>query len=386
MDDSSAELPLTPPSLPADNEAALRSAHTRLETLPTVTLQERQQAANLALELGDLWWAETQLRAILRQDSHNRAARLTLAQSLLRQARFEQARGLYHQLLQEDKRDSDAYLGMADAEFAANHRPEAFAWLARGVHEGVQTAQALTTFAHRYQDWKDYPKAEESALRAIQAAPGDIDARLQLASIQVESGKLEAGYHTLEEILQKDPNNGLAHRLMGVTLMNATYAHTDVNRARLLLEKAVELNPKDADIYHAAAVIYRQQHLYRLAAQAYNTLLILDPTSLDGRYGLGQVYALLGKPELSRQQLALYTQLEERHRRMTRLSEDVTHHPEQAQSHAALGRGLISSGDYARAVPEYQAAASLAPHDAAIQTAILQLYTRLGWGRPEHTL
>lgn len=385
MDDSGAELPLSPPPVPADNAAALRIAHAGLDALPAnAPLSVQQQAAETALETGDLWKAESLSRTILQQAPGNRAARLALGESLRRQARFAEAQNVYLSLLKEDTHDSDAYLGLADTDFAANHRPEAFGWLARGVREGAQTPLALTTLAHRYQDWKDYPKAEETALRAVQAAPSDMTARLQVASIQVESGKLEAGHSTLEAILQQDPNNGLAHRLMGVVLMNATYAHSDINHARMLLEKAVELNPKDMDIYRAAAVIYRQQHLYRLAAQAYNTLLILDPTSLDGRYGLGQVYALLGKPEPGREQLALYKQLEEQQRRVTRLSEDVTHQPTNATAHAALARYLVSRGDFARAVPEYQAAAGLAPDNADIQAGLMQLYARLGWTRPEH--
>ncbi len=385
MDDGAAELPLSPPPLPPDNSAALRASHAPLDALPVAAaLPIQQQMAELALDVGDLWRAESLSRAILRQAPHNRAARLGLGESLRRQARFAEARRIYLSLLKEDHRDSDAYLGMADTEFAANHRPEAFAWLARGVQEGAQTSLALTTFAHRYQDWKDYPKAEATALRALQVSPEDVSARLQLASAQVESSKVEAGCQTLEALLQKDPNNGLANRLLGVALMNVTNAHADVNRARALLEKAVETNPKDRDIYRAVAVIYRQQHLNRLAAQAYDTLLILDPTSMDGRYGLGQVYALLGKPDLSRQQLALYKQLEEQQRHVTRLSEDVTHAPESSAAHAALARYLVSRGDYARAVPEYQTAAGLAPKDPVIQAELTRLYARLGWGRPEH--
>ena len=384
MDDSGAELPLSPPPVPADNAAALRVAHAVLDALPpNASPSIQQQAAETALETGDLWRAESLSQAILRQAPDNRAARLSLAESLRRQARFLEAQDVYLPLLKADAHDSDAYLGLADTEFAANHRPQAFAWLARGVRDGTQTSLALTTFAHRYQDWKDYPKAEATALRAVQAAPSDMTARLQLASAQVESSNLDAGRNTLEDILKQDPNNGLARRLLGVVLMNAAYAHADINRARMLLEQAVEVNPKDRDIYRAAAVIYRQQHLYRLAAQAYNTLLILDPTSLDGRYGLGQVYALLGKTELSKQQLAAYQQLEEQQRRVARLSEDVTHQPESATAHAALARYLVSRGDFARAAPEYQTAAGLAPDNADIETGLTQLYARLGWTRPE---
>ena len=168
--------------------------------------------------------------------------------------------------------------------------------------------------------------------------------------------------------------------------MNTISIHYDMNRARTLLERAVELDGKDVAIYRAAAVIYRQQRLYRLAAQAYDALLHLDPTSLDGRYGLGQVYALLGKTELSRQQLALYKQLDERQRRITRLSEEMLHYPESAESHLALARFLQSSGDYARALPEFQIAAGLAPHNSLVQTELRRFYTSLGWKLPEHKI
>ena len=252
------------------------------------------------------------------------------------------------------------------------------------VIEGAQTPLSLRTFAHRYQDWKDYPKAEETALLALKLDPEDIDSNLQLASIQLEGNKLDAAYQTLDALLKRVPDNGLAHRLLAVTLMNASFAHQDLNRARALLERAVDLNPKDTDIYRSAAIIYRQQHLYRLAAQSYDAILFFDPTSLEGRYGLGQVYGLLGKAELSRQQLALYKFLDERQQRVTRLSEDLIHHPTLAESHSALARYLETSGDLARALPEYQTAVGLDPTNPTRQQDLKRFYTRLGWELPEH--
>lgn len=387
MDDSTAELPVSPPALPADNIAGLRAAHDHLATLAAdKSLTAQKQRAEAALDMGDLWQAEALANTILQRLPKDRSARLTLAASLRRQIRFAAATRLYQQLVQEDSRDSDAYLGLADTAFAANQRPQAFIWLDRTVAQGTQTVLSLTTLAHRYQDWKDYPKAEATAAKALSIAPDDTDALLQLASIQVESGKLDAGYNSLGAVFHKDSNNGLAHRLMGVVLMNTISIHYDMNRARTLLERAVELDGKDVAIYRAAAVIYRQQRLYRLAAQAYDALLHLDPTSLDGRYGLGQVYALLGKTELSRQQLALYKQLDERQRRITRLSEEMLHYPESAESHLALARFLQSSGDYARALPEFQIAAGLAPHNSLVQTELRRFYTSLGWKLPEHKI
>ncbi|HLJ54075.1 MAG TPA: tetratricopeptide repeat protein [Chthonomonadaceae bacterium] len=385
MDDSRAELPLAPPGVPADNAAALKAARERLDRAAAdTTLQGKERLAAAALGMGDLWRAEAAACSALKIAPKDRSARLTLAASLRQQDRFDPASMIYRQLIAEDRHDSDAYLGMADTMFAANRRPDAFAWLARAASDGAQTALSLTTIAHRYQDWKDYPKAEETAGRALKAAPDDIDARLELASIQVESGRLDDARHSLDAILTQDPKNGLAYRLLGVVLMNATYSRQDLNGARRVLERAVELNPRDPNIYSAAAVVYREQRLYRLAAQAYDALLQLDPTSLEGRYGLGQVYGLLSKPELSRRQLALYEQLDERQRRVTRLSEDALHNPRQAGKHAALARYLESSGDYARALPQYQTAAGLDPNDRGIQRDLTRFYARLGWGKPVH--
>ncbi len=244
----------------------------------------------------------------------------------------------------------------------------------------------MTTITHRYQDWRDFPKAETTAARAVQIAPDSVDALLQLASVQVESGKVDAGYQTLTTVFSKDPNNEFAYRLMAVLLMNATYAHQDINRARALLEKAVELNGKDPDIYRSVAVIYLQQHLYRLAAQSYDALLHLDPTSLDARYGLGHVYALLGKPEQSQKQLGIYKLLEERKRGVTRLTEDSLHQPLNAHAHEALAQYFESAGDFARALPQYQTAAGIAPDNKAIWNDLTRFYARLGWPPPKHNL
>ena len=170
---------------------------------------------------------------------------------------------------------------------------------------------------------------------------------------------------------------------MGVVLMNATYSHPDINRARTLLEPAhgAGWRKTQPSIAHVAvisivgntSIAWRRRH---------GTLLHLDPTSLDGRYGLGQVYALLDKPEQSRQQLEQYKVLDERQRRVTRLSEEAIHHPLSADAHAALAHYLEASGDFARALPQYQTAVSLEPNSTALWQEVTRFYARLGWAPP----
>jgi tetratricopeptide (TPR) repeat protein len=384
MDDSRAELPLSPAPLPADNASAVNAARMRCDSMASIATSESQhEAAQAALELGDLWRSESISRAQLSGNPRDRTARLCLAACLRSQTRFAEASAIYEQMLAQDGRDSDAYLGMADTSYAANDRPGAFRWIARGITNGAQTSIAITTFAHRYQDWKDFPKAEQAVNRFLATMPNDVNALSQLASIQVEGGELDAAYSTLTRLFQLAPDDELTHRLMAVVLMNATFRHQDLNRARGLLEKAVELDGHDKDIYRCAAIIYREQRLYRLAAQAYDALLRLDPTSLDGRYGLGQVYAQLGKPELSGSQLAVYRRLDKMQRRVTRLSEEVLHHPHSANAQANLAHCFQEDGDYARALPRFQIAARLEPKSSSRQADLQRLYNHLGWPPPK---
>ena len=59
MDDSSFDLPLSPPPMPPDNAAPLRAAKYRLDSLAKgSSTQDRQQLASAALDAGDLWRAK----------------------------------------------------------------------------------------------------------------------------------------------------------------------------------------------------------------------------------------------------------------------------------------------------------------------------------------
>ena len=133
-------------------------------------------------------------------------------------------------------------------------------------------------------------------------------------------------------------------------------------------------------------MIYREQRLYRAAAQAYDSLLHLDGTSLDGRYELGQVYALLGKTDLSRQQLAPL---------QTSRRQAAARYPAAGGGHAPptarggpCGAGALPSEQrrLCAGAAQFQTAAGLDPHNAAIEQDLERFYSQLGWGKPEHQI
>jgi predicted Zn-dependent protease len=384
MDDSAAELPLTPPPLPSDNTLKLRAMRAEIDRVTArSTPDERLRAAQLAREMGDVWRAEKLLNEVLRARPGDRTARLLLADTLRQEARFAEARAIYEGLFKENPQDVAIYLHMANLELAQSHRAEAWKWLEQGVRNCAQTADNLTLLARHYQDWNDFVGADAALDRALKIAPDDPNPLLQRASLYFQHGRVVESQRILENLLKKRPDDGVVCRLLAATLINPSNPKQDFNRARELLEKAVGLNVKDPEIYRLAGVVYKHFRLYRLAAQAYDALLTLDPASTDGRYELGQVYALLNKPELSRAQLAMYYRLHHPEREITILYSTMSDHPRDPQAHIAFGVALEGNGDLGGAMREYQIASELPGGRVRARAKLARLYARLGWGKPE---
>jgi tetratricopeptide (TPR) repeat protein len=324
------------------------------------------------------------VKAALDQEPHNVPARQMLAEILRQSGSFADAQRLYLEFHAENPHELDPFIGLAETAEAGGRHDEVFVWLARAHREMSPTVENLIELAHHYQDWKEFTTAKSIAAEALRLAPNDENALLQDASILVEHDEMAEAEPLLEDLLTHYPQNGYACRLLAVVLTSPSSPHQDFNRARTLLEKAAELNRSDDAIYRVAAVVYRQQHLYRLAAQCYDALLKLDPKSLDGRFGLGQVYALLGKTDWSREQLAIYTQLQARARPIPMLDMAIHHHPADPRFHADKARYLEANGDLTGALAEYETVVLMTPAKkrGSALAAVRQCYDRLGWPPP----
>lgn len=388
--DAAAELPSSPPAPPPLDLNRLRTIHaTTLASLPASDIPGSLQAAEAARRIGDLFTAERLLRNALKQTPQNIPTRRMLAELLRQTCRFAQARSLYLALHTEQPHDLEPFLGLAEVASSEGRQEEIFVWLAKAREEMSPTVENLIDLAHHYQDWSDFATAKATVAEALRLAPGDENAMLQQASILVEHNEMEEAYPLLETLLAHRPNNGYACRLLAVVLTTPTSSHQDFDRARTLLEKAADINKDDMTIYRVAAIIYRQKHLYRLAAQCYDALLHLNPRDQEGRYGLGQVYALLGQADWSKEQLVIYAQLQAETRPLPALDAAIRANPTASTRHQAKARFLEAQGDMTAALAEYQTAALLASGSerARAMAAVQKLYARLGWPPlPKETL
>jgi tetratricopeptide (TPR) repeat protein len=337
------------------------------------------QAAQVARQAGDLWLAVGQARGALAQNAANLDARLLLGDLYQSLALYDLAATQYRAVIRADKNRAEPYIGMA-AIVHARHRPQdAAQWMQRAQRDAAPSTANLILLARAYQNNDDSADAFAMLDRAAQLAPDDPDVALQRASFLIYYARLDEARPLLENFLKQHPDNGLATRLLGVLLSTPSYKHADLMGARTLLERAAELNPRDVMIYSAIAPIYRQQHLPRLAAQAYDIILQLDPFNVEARYGLAQIYAQLGKPDLSREQMALFTRLQAQQHEMKRLNLAVRNEPTNAQTHARLARYAQEAGRCEIALEQSETAVTLAPHNAAMRAGLGALTASLGW-------
>ena len=382
LDDSQVTVSLSPPPLPPDGREQMREVNTQLnQGFVSDPIADLLAAAKMAQGIGDIWRAEDLTQAALRRSPEDPQARLLLANLLSQQERLSEAQILYLQLHHQHPGDVEPYLQLESIALREGKRAEAWKWLARGVTEGAQTADSLVALAHRYYYLDDFPAAQDALTKAAQVAPADVNVKLQRSIFFYERGRLAESRSILEAILHDEPENEPAHRLLAEVLIHPAYPAQDPVRANALLEQAVAIDPKDPEIYRLAAATYRHLHLFRMAAEAYTALLTLEPRSADARYGLGQIYVLLGKKDFARTQFDLCHLLQGREQQIASLSSTVSQHPLDAKAHAALAQGLETNKDFAGALREWQVAVGLAPGEPGLKMNLAQLYARLGWNK-----
>jgi tetratricopeptide (TPR) repeat protein len=377
-----------PPPLPDPQDALLETGMLRAQLDSTQRLG-LQEALRVAMRAGDLWRAESILRTMLRQQPNSRLLRFLLADGLRQQARFDDSRRLYEQLLREDKREIMPYLGLAQLVYSQNRRTEAWDWLARGVQASGQNVNNLHAFAARYQEWKDFVNADKLLQKALQIAPDNRRLQIQRATLLFLNNRWEESRTILEEIVRRSPKNRDASLLLATLLTTPAYSKQDFTRAHILQQRALELNwqanemnRQDSKLYRLASLISRQRGEPLETAKASIEILKLDPYDAEARCSLGQAYALLDKTDLSRKQRTLCELLRQRQRQLATLRNAIAAHPTKPGPHSALARFLELSGDFPGAVRESQTAVGLAPGDASHRAALEKLYARLGWPKP----
>jgi tetratricopeptide (TPR) repeat protein len=103
----------------------------------------------------------------------------------------------------------------------------------------------------------------------------------------------------LAELAERETAYGLLQRAQAM-LKRRHYA-----QAAVLLERADRLEPDKGSIVEALARAYYNSRQHERAAESFQRLVDIDPTSAYGHFGLGQSLKQLGRPDQARAHLRL---------------------------------------------------------------------------------
>jgi tetratricopeptide (TPR) repeat protein len=147
---------------------------------------------------------------------------------------------------------------------------------------GQQAPPDWQAEVRRDADAKDWAAALGIVDREIALAPQDVDVLAWRARILTWSGKLgeaEEQYLGILKLSANDPDNWLG-------LSNVYFQQGKTQEALNALDRAIELDPKRADLHEARARVLRALGNQDSARSEFQRALDLNPTSVDAHEGL----------------------------------------------------------------------------------------------------
>jgi len=126
----------------------------------------------------------------------------------------------------------------------------------------------------------------------------------ELTDIYVQTGKLRDAVALAEDLLQKNPDNLDARRMLGriyFRMLSDTQGgkvpEEYLKKATAEYEKITAKDPKDVDSWVMLGRLYSVATRLEDAEKAYEAALKVEPENEDALTGLAQMYAQLGNPE-----------------------------------------------------------------------------------------
>lgn len=177
----------------------------------------------------------------------------------------------------------------------------------------------------------------------------------------------------------------------------AAFLMNEILAARIHLEKAVRIDPKQTDIHATLASVYLDQRDLSAAISSYQRVIELDPKRTDAHIGLGSVFIRMNRfadavgvlekartHEPRNMQILLdlggaYLETQDFTRAAETFEAYLDLKPEMAwPGYQKLGQARMSLEDYDKAIEAFAQAAALSPEDPDIALSLAEAYQKAG--------
>ncbi|MCI0625788.1 MAG: tetratricopeptide repeat protein [Acidobacteria bacterium] len=182
---------------------------------------------------------------------------------------------------------------------------------------------------------EDFPRAEKALLRSLQLWPSQSSVLIDLFQLYVLCGKNEQARRYAELAVDANPLDARLHYRVGLFWA----AEQDFDRAKVALQKAVELMSDFAPPYLRLAWVYAELKEAKLAMQTVSRHLELDPRSGEGHFLKGKLQFENGDASGALEELRLAAELSPRDPQVFFLLSQVYRHlGHKQEANEALGR------------------------------------------------
>jgi tetratricopeptide (TPR) repeat protein len=260
------------------------------------TAEMQHAQADFRIRQGEFKQAEATLREILATSPDDIGAGTKLAHVLSKQNQSAAAVEVLDQLLKRDPKKSDrAGIILAKATIKASEGQylEAKTLCETILGENQANMDAHMLLGRILLVTRDIQNAEIHLNQVAQARPNDEEAQLLLARCQLINKKDALSGDTLKRALEVDPRSGR----LRLALVEYYFNRKDFDQALRVIDRGLELQPKDVPLLRTRGQIEASRKNYRKAEQNFRKIIQLQPEAPLGYLELGRLLLEESKPD-----------------------------------------------------------------------------------------
>ncbi|WP_374090769.1 tetratricopeptide repeat protein [Methylomicrobium lacus] len=279
--------------------------------------------------------------ALDKQGPQSLKARNKLAKLYVGTQRVEEAKALVKNILEENPRDAEALALRGEFALAERRIADAIGDFRAVLVDQPQNIKALKLLSAAHLLNNDPVLARENMEKAVEIAPNDESARLDLANLLQQSGKSERAFEQVSAVLKTNPNSKLG--------LEAAFKHylsqKQWNNAQDSAKRMQEAFADEGMGYYLSGIAYQAEGKLDNSVTAFANALSKQPESVEPL------------TQLTKSFLAL----KQSGKAVVKLNEIIKQQPNNFVAYNLLGGVYLADNKFAEAMSAYSKAKALKP-------------------------
>ncbi len=311
--------------------------------------------------------AAEEYREAVALDPKSARAEIGLGLSLYELGDARGSRLAFERALTLDSKSAWAEYMLAKLAWSAGDVELALDHTRRATELDPRSDQAWYGLASCYVSKRQYPQAIAALKNVVARNPQSVAGHTGLGEFLIFRGEIEQGIRHLERALVMDPRNATACVLLGRHLAKHAATAAELERAEVLLLRAIELRgPRLFDVHLEIGRLLLRRKRPDAAMRHLKAAARLASDDERTHYALADIYRRMGKLKEAAACEARFKELSARHIRMQQLETMVYTQPHDARARLELARLYVRAGMFSQAGDQYSRYLAQNPNDSMV--------------------